>query len=463
MTILPLKMKRSRILFALLSIPLDALIVFWAFFLARSIRNVTDLIPWITLPIQTISDASLQKFAIAGSLLFIIIQAFRWLYRIDQDFRMSEIIGQTFVSSFVWFFCYIALLYLGNEYLYHTEIPRLIVFFTWWISMIGIWVERFILRKIWLFLYRKDILTRHSIFLYWDPTHPIYQAFKDTSAYKILTGNTEQLISTIRKRWVDEVMILWVQKDQEWLKSLIELARIYGIRIRLSDGIDQWILKHATLDFLWEYPMLSFHFIWLSSWGRVMKRCFDLIFSTLFIIVLLPFGIIVALIIFLQDWGFPIYSSIRVGKDGKKFRMYKFRSMKIGAEREKKELLAQNERNGPLFKIANDPRITPFGRFIRSYDIDELPQLLNVFIGNMSLVGPRPHIEEEVAQYKESDHQLLTLKPWITWMAQTHGRHRNTFEQEVILDTYYIEHWSLSLDVRICLRTIFVIVGGESV
>jgi lipopolysaccharide/colanic/teichoic acid biosynthesis glycosyltransferase len=138
--------------------------------------------------------------------------------------------------------------------------------------------------------------------------------------------------------------------------------------------------------------------------------------------------------------------------------MYKFRSMIKNADAIKEKLMKANERqDGPLFKMENDPRITKIGKFIRKFDIDELPQLWNVFIGNMSLIGPRPHLPKEVALYKENQKRVLTIKPGITGMAQTHGRHKNTFDDEVRLDTFYIENWSLLLDVKILLKTIAVV------
>lgn len=137
--------------------------------------------------------------------------------------------------------------------------------------------------------------------------------------------------------------------------------------------------------------------------------------------------------------------------------MYKFRSMYIDADDRKKELLAKSERIGPLFKIEDDPRITPIGKWIRRFDIDELPQLLNVLFGDMSLVGPRPHLPEEVAKYEESQKRVLTLKPGITGMAQVNGRHKNAFSDEVRLDVFYIENWQLLLDFKILFKTISVV------
>lgn len=171
---------------------------------------------------------------------------------------------------------------------------------------------------------------------------------------------------------------------------------------------------------------------------------------------------LVTIIIYLQDKYNPFYKSQRVGKGGQLFDMYKFRSMTMDAEKEKQKLLAKNERkDGPLFKMENDPRITSFGKWIRKFDIDELPQLYNVLIGNMSLIGPRPHLREEVKLYKEYQKRVLTLKPGITGMAQSHGRHENTFDDEVRLDTFYIENWNLLLDMKILLKTVTVVLGRK--
>ena len=136
--------------------------------------------------------------------------------------------------------------------------------------------------------------------------------------------------------------------------------------------------------------------------------------------------------------------------------------MVIDAERLKKNLLDKNERKDwPLFKMENDPRITKLWAFLRKYDIDELPQLWNVLIWNMSLIWPRPHLPEEVALYKDYQKRVLTLKPWITWMAQTHWRHKNSFDDEVKLDIFYIENWSILLDMKILFKTLKVVISKE--
>ena len=132
--------------------------------------------------------------------------------------------------------------------------------------------------------------------------------------------------------------------------------------------------------------------------------------------------------------------------------------MVADADTLKKKLQKKNERkDGPLFKIKDDPRITPLGRFLRRWDIDELPQLVNVFMGNMSIIGPRPHLPEEVKKYKKYQRRVLTIKPGITGMAQVHGRHKNSFDHEVQLDVFYIENWSFLLDLKVLVKTVHIV------
>ena len=149
---------------------------------------------------------------------------------------------------------------------------------------------------------------------------------------------------------------------------------------------------------------------------------------------------------------------MRIGRGGKAFTMYKLRTMVADADTLKKKLQKKNERkDGPLFKIKDDPRITPLGRFLRRWDIDELPQLVNVFMGNMSIIGPRPHLPEEVKKYKKYQRRVLTIKPGITGMAQVHGRHKNSFDHEVQLDVFYIENWSFLLDLKVLVKTVHIV------
>jgi len=201
----------------------------------------------------------------------------------------------------------------------------------------------------------------------------------------------------------------------------------------------------------------------LDGWGKIFKRVFDIAFSTIALLILIPFFIVIGIIIKIDSSG-PVFVKLeRVGRKGKTFTLYKFRSMVVGAHGMKKELKQYNERSdGPLFKMKNDPRITRFGKFLRASSMDELPQFWNVLKSRMSVVGPRPHEPEEVSKYQKHHKTVLTIKPGITGMAQVSGRSDLNFEEEAKLDVYYVENWSMILDLQLIFRTPFALVAKRS-
>ena len=195
------------------------------------------------------------------------------------------------------------------------------------------------------------------------------------------------------------------------------------------------------------------------------KRCFDVVMSLLALILLSPLFLVLAVIIFLDDpHGSPIFSQIRVGKDGRLFRFYKFRSMIVNAEDLLEKLQDQNEMEGPAFKIKDDPRITRIGKFIRKTSLDELPQLVNVLKGELSLVGPRPPLPREVEQYTPKQMKRLTVKPGLTcyWQTQPH-RNSLSFDQWLALDLQYINERSALVDLKILFATVKVVFHGDGV
>ncbi|MDD4097415.1 MAG: sugar transferase [Lentisphaeria bacterium] len=195
---------------------------------------------------------------------------------------------------------------------------------------------------------------------------------------------------------------------------------------------------------------------------RVCKRFFDIVVALAAVFCLSPLMIGVALLIVFEDRGRIIYRQVRVGKDGRHFNFYKFRSMVEGAERQKERLLAANQsRDGVIFKMQDDPRVTRVGRFIRKYSIDELPQLFNVLAGDMSLVGPRPPLPSEVSQYTIEDRKRLHVLPGITCIWQVSGRSDIPFKQQVQLDKEYIRSQGLWQDVKILLKTIPAVFTGR--
>lgn len=193
-----------------------------------------------------------------------------------------------------------------------------------------------------------------------------------------------------------------------------------------------------------------------------LKRFLDFTLSLLAIVLLSPLLLITAFAIVIENPGPIIYSQVRVGKDGKLFYFYKFRSMIVGADKMKKSLLEENEsKDGVIFKMKEDPRITKVGRFIRKYSIDELPQLINVLKGEMSMVGPRPPIPSEVNQYTLEDRKRLHIKPGITCIWQVEGRSDIPFKEQVELDKEYIRSQSFWEDIKILLKTIPAVITGK--
>jgi len=196
------------------------------------------------------------------------------------------------------------------------------------------------------------------------------------------------------------------------------------------------------------------------SLSKIAKRAIDILGATIGMIILLPVLLAVAIAIRFDSSGPVIYPSRRVGLQGKSFSCLKFRTMVQNAHRLRNELSHLNERNGVLFKIAKDPRITRVGAFLRRYSIDELPQLWNVLIGNMSLVGPRPSLRNEVAQYTKAQRRRLDALPGITGLWQVKARHDPSFESYIRLDHEYVDQWSIWLDLKILLSTIGVVLRG---
>ena len=198
------------------------------------------------------------------------------------------------------------------------------------------------------------------------------------------------------------------------------------------------------------------------SFYEVVKRLIDVVCSFLGVLVLSPLFIIIAIIIKTTSKGPVFFSQKRVGKNGKEFDMYKFRSMVVNAEELKEKLAAQNEMSGPMFKMKDDPRVTKVGKFIRKTSIDELPQLWNVLKGDMSLVGPRPSLPKEVAQFEKWMYKRLEVKPGLTCYWQVSGRNNIDFEDWMKLDIKYVEERSTWIDIKLIFKTVGVLFGDKN-
>lgn len=198
------------------------------------------------------------------------------------------------------------------------------------------------------------------------------------------------------------------------------------------------------------------------SFYEVIKRVIDVVCSFVGVLVLSPLFVVIAIIIKFTSKGPVFFSQKRVGRDGKEFKMYKFRSMVVNAEELKEKLAAQNEMSGPMFKMKDDPRVTKVGKFIRKTSIDELPQLLNVLKGDMSLVGPRPSLPKEVAQFEDWMYRRLEVKPGLTCYWQVSGRNNIDFEDWMKLDIRYVDERNLWIDIKLIFKTVGVLFGDKN-
>lgn len=249
------------------------------------------------------------------------------------------------------------------------------------------------------------------------------------------------------------------------LLNLLQVCRQHDVRAQVAPDLLQLSLNRVEFTTMAGMPLLGVRdmaaFGHISAWGRLFKRALDLFIIALFALpTLLVMGVI-ALLIKIDSPGPVFYPSPRVGRDGHLFNMYKFRSMVLDADDQKEALRELNEADGPMFKIRHDPRLTRAGRLIRRLSLDELPQLYNVLVGQMSLVGPRPPLPEEVAHYKPWHRQRLAVVGGMTGLWQVSGRSDLSFDELCLLDIYYIENWTVGLDVRILLQTIPHLLSGK--
>ena len=282
----------------------------------------------------------------------------------------------------------------------------------------------------------------------------------DIGRFKAL-GNTSNIPRLVKELAIDEVIITLPWMYHRKIVSIVAQCEREQVRVRIVPDIFQMTLSHLDVEDLGGIPMIGVRDISISGSRQFIKRAMDVVISVLALIVLAPLFILLSVIIRLDSPGPAIFRQIRVGKGEQLFSCFKFRSMRVGAEEEKETLLDKNEVTGPVFKMRDDPRITPVGRFIRRTSLDELPQLFNVLMGHMSMVGPRPAIPSEVQRYQPWHKRRLEVAPGITGLWQVSGRSELTFDEMVLLDLYYIENWSPLHDLQIMLRTVPKVLLGE--
>ncbi|MGQ0600788.1 MAG: sugar transferase [Anaerolineales bacterium] len=274
-------------------------------------------------------------------------------------------------------------------------------------------------------------------------------------------GSLEHVEELLRSEPVDEVLITLPWMYQRKIAGLVRACERVGVRARVVPDIFQLSLSRLDVDDIGGIPLIGIKEATISRAGRLIKRGLDVLFAALVLLLAGPFMLLAALLIRLESPGAALFKQTRIGEKGQSFTIYKFRSMRQGAEEQQDALWQLNEASGPLFKIKDDPRVTFLGRLLRRTSFDEVPQFINVLRGEMSIVGPRPALPVEVAQYQHWHLQRLEVQPGITGLWQISGRSDLTFDEGCLLDIYYIENWSLALDIIIMLRTIPRVLFGS--
>ena len=374
------------------------------------------------------------------------------------------------------------LLLTGTLYLIHAEdIPRSIVLITVGLVTITLSLRRFIYRVLIYRRFDRGVGTRNVLIVGTGPeaqalrnhlesirhlgyTFKGFIDFPDTSSRFTATssevvGTLETLFQYARKQFVDEIFFT-TRCESGIMHYVLEQARSHGVDLRVVPEMYDGLAWNSPIEYIGQFPTIPLHCGYVPEIGLLLKRAMDIVLATLILIVLSPVLLAVAIAVKLDSRGPVLYFSERFGKKGRVFRCIKFRTMVRDAEKRRADVMHMNERDGVLFKISNDPRITKLGRFLRKYSLDELPQFFNVLRGDMSIVGPRPPLASEVKEYKLNHLRRLDVMPGITGLWQVQARQDPSFDNYISLDVAYIENWSIWLDLMIIGRTIGVVLAG---
>ncbi len=274
-------------------------------------------------------------------------------------------------------------------------------------------------------------------------------------------GSVDNLPRVVQEEAIDEVIITLPWMHHRKILGIMRQCEREQVRARIVPDLFQLALSRVDIEDLGGIPIIGVKEVSITGWNLAFKRASDLVVSLVGLILLSPLLLLISVAIKLDSPGPILFKQVRVGKGGRRFVFYKFRSMRQGAEEERRQLADRDEVVGVTFKIRDDPRCTRVGKFLRRTSLDELPQLYNVLLGEMSLVGPRPALPSEVEQYQEWHRRRLEISPGITGLWQVSGRSQLTFDEMCLLDIYYLENWSPLLDLKIALKTIPAVLAGR--
>jgi len=468
------KAHRDSILTAVLLVA-DAVMIAFAFYTSWTIRYIAEIGP-------EIEETNYVPFAVFAPLLLGLIPvtwltfATSGLYRQRRGTEWFDDIAAVFKSTSLSTMAVFA----GVSLLRYPATSRLTFILTWLIGLTFVVSGRALVQMVATLLHRRGIGVERVLVVGGNNlgriimqslaarAHLGYQVVGfvdddragDFGRFRHLGGldDVERLADTER---VDHVIVALPSASHAAILRIVDHCRQGQVSFKLVPDLYEMSLNRVDVDTVSGIPLIGLKDVAIVGWNAVTKRAIDVLTSALALMVLSPLLGIVALLIKLESPGPVIYRHIRIGRNRQPFTMFKFRSMRQDADRERTALLTENDGDRRLFKDPQDPRRTRIGTFIRRWSIDELPQFWNVLIGDMSVVGPRPQIPPEVANYEDWHYKRLAVSPGLTGLWQVSGRSELTFDEMVIYDIYYIENWSLGLDFRILLRTLPAVLQGR--
>ncbi len=460
-------MKRAELIFTAILVPLDFLMLVGAGLAAYFLR----ISPWLAqyrpvLFYLNLPFSHYLELVIGVSIFLLIVFALVGLYEIRihrpllDDF-LKIIIALSAGIIVLVFYIFLSREWFNSRFLILAGWLMAIFFVSFGRLLISQW-QQYLIKKYHFGAQRVLVVGRDGI------SRKIVQNIREqTSLGYLLVGNLtnpdlKKIKAKINNPGVEEVILADPNWPKERILELVDFCEENHLVFKFVPNLFQTLTTNTSIETLGDLPMVELRRTALDGWGKIIKRVIDFIGALVGLILLSPFFAFFAFIIKWNSAG-PVLVKLRRVNQGKEFDLYKFRSMIKGAEGLKKFLWAYNEReDGPLFKIKDDPRITKLGRFLRRYRIDELPQLINVFKGEMSLIGPRPHQPDEIVQYRKHHKKVLAIKAGMTGFAQVSGSSDLPFEEEIKLDTYYVENWSLLMDLKIFLKTWVILLKDRS-
>jgi exopolysaccharide biosynthesis polyprenyl glycosylphosphotransferase len=467
-----LPMKRSELILLVLQVPIDFFLLFFASLSAYALR-FSDWAIALKPVTFSLSKGEFVEIILPVALLWLLLFAFAGLYSTNPNRKLSRDLYRLFLACSAGV-AGVALYVMFAQQLFDS---RFLVAAGWSFALLYVGLGRIAMRGVKGLLYRFGIGLRRVVVI---GKEDVSQKIVDTLTTRRELGyNVVGVFSVFDDKIKQQMLTLGINEmfftnpraDEKQTLFAVQFCNQQHVTFKYSADLFATLSTNMSVSPLAGIPIVEIKRTRLEAWGRVFKRLFDIAFSLLFLVVTLPIVALCGLIILIETGRPLIYKNERVGIRGKRFMAYKLRSMNQkdstgaqfgdeGKRAEKKEkglIKNQSTRTGPIYKVGNDPRVTNFGRFLRRWSLDELPQFVNVLKGEMSLVGPRPHQPREVSQYEDAYPIVFTLKPGVTGMAQISGRSDLSFEEEMRLDALYTEKWSILLDIIIVLKTPFIL------